>query len=446
MEQHGKNHRQKVFAIIPARYASTRLAGKLLLEIAGKPLVLHTLEQANKARSIDKTIVATDDERILQIVRLSGNEAVLTSANHQSGSDRIAEVAAALPENSIIVNVQGDEPTISPATIEKAVEALRADETADIATTCEKIEDYRDVLSADVVKVVTDRNGFALYFSRSPVPFPREAVKRHGSLENALRAAPELLALFRKHTGLYVYRREFLLKFTQTAQTRLEQTEMLEQLRALENGARIKVVEVAESSIGVDTQEDFERVRSLIENREEAAGNFIYRRAAIEDVPQAARVHVESWQKSFRGIAPPEFLDAMSVEKRKTAFGERFFDEDYRMFVAESETGEIIGFADFGEARRDFAGYETELFAIYLLPEFQGKGIGARLFETGVRDLAARGFKSMFLEALKDSPYRNFYEKMGGKIIGESIHKLADKNFETVFYGWRDLVEICRIG
>jgi 3-deoxy-manno-octulosonate cytidylyltransferase (CMP-KDO synthetase) len=242
------------------------LEGKLLLPLNGKPLILHTLEQAKKARNIDKVIVATDDERILQIVKESGNEAILTSKNHQSGSDRIAEVAENLPADSIIVNVQGDEPTIPPSTIESAVEAILSDENADIATTCEKIEDFRDVLSPDVVKVVTDTNGYALYFSRSPIPFPREVVKKHGSLENALREDKNLISLFRKHTGLYVYRREYLLKFTKLAQTNLEKIEMLEQLRALENGAKIKVIEVAQNSIGVDTAEDFERVQKIIEN------------------------------------------------------------------------------------------------------------------------------------------------------------------------------------
>jgi 3-deoxy-manno-octulosonate cytidylyltransferase (CMP-KDO synthetase) len=266
VEQHGNNHRQNVYAIIPARYASTRLEGKLLLPLNGKPLILHTLEQAKKARNIDKVIVATDDERILQIVKESGNEAILTSKNHQSGSDRIAQVAENLPANSIIVNVQGDEPTIPPSTIEAAVEAILSDENADIATTCEKIEDFRDVLSPDVVKVVTDTNGYALYFSRSPIPFPREVVKKHGSLENALREDKNLISLFRKHTGLYVYHREYLLKFTKLAQTNLEKIEMLEQLRALENGAKIKVVEVAKSSIGVDTLEDFERVKKTLAN------------------------------------------------------------------------------------------------------------------------------------------------------------------------------------
>ncbi len=265
MEQHGKNPEQLVYAVIPARLHSTRLAGKLLLKVDGKPLILHTLEQTGKARNIFKTIVATDSEEILNVVKNSGNEAVLTSPHHQSGSDRIAEVAKTLPDNSIIVNVQGDEPTISPRTIEKAVEAILNDAAADISTTCERIEDIKDVLSPDVVKVVSDNRGFALYFSRSPIPFPREAVQKSGNLENALRENPSLLALYRKHTGLYVYRREFLLKFTGFEQTNLEKTEMLEQLRVLENGARIKVVEVSESSIGVDTAEDFARVKKLIE-------------------------------------------------------------------------------------------------------------------------------------------------------------------------------------
>lgn len=267
MEQHGKNPTKNVIAIIPARFSSTRLEGKLLLPLNGKALILHTLEQTKKANNISRVIVATDDERILEIIEQSGNEAILTSKEHQSGSDRIAEVAEKLPNNSIIVNVQGDEPLISPNTIEKAVEAILEDETIDISTTCEEISGYKDVLNPDVVKVITDKNGLALYFSRSPIPFPRDEVKKYGSLENALKENAGLLKLYRKHTGLYVYRREFLLKFTKDKQTHLETTEMLEQLRALENGARIKVIEVFESSIGVDTEEDFLRVQQVIENR-----------------------------------------------------------------------------------------------------------------------------------------------------------------------------------
>ena len=268
MKQNGKIHQQNVIAIIPARIFSTRLVNKLLLELNGKPLILHTLEQAKKARNISRVIVATDSGAILKVVEASGNEAILTSEKHQSGSDRIAEVAETLPENSIIVNVQGDEPLIPPATIDSAIEAILNDDSIQMATTCEPIDNIKDVLSPDVVKVVTDENDFALYFSRSPIPFPRDAVKKYGTLENALRNEPNLVSLFRKHTGLYVYRREFLLKFAKLVQTNLEKIEMLEQLRALENGARIKVVEVTESSVGVDTAEDFKRVRMILENRQ----------------------------------------------------------------------------------------------------------------------------------------------------------------------------------
>ena len=267
VETHGKIPTQNVIAIIPARYNSTRLEGKLLLSLAGKPLILQTVEQAKKARNVSRVVVATDDERICRVVAESGNEVVMTSPSHQSGSDRIAEVAEQLPYESIVVNVQGDEPLIPPSTIEKAVEMILADKDVDVATTCEKISDPSDVLSPDVVKVVTDEKGFALYFSRYPVPFPRNAVTKHGDLKTALKMESELLSNFRKHTGLYVYRREFLLRYTKMPQTFLEKVEMLEQLRVLENGGKIKVVEVEESSIGVDTKEDFERVKAIIEAR-----------------------------------------------------------------------------------------------------------------------------------------------------------------------------------
>ena len=248
----------------------------MLLEIAGKALILHTLTQAKKARSVSRVIVATDDARIINVVKENGGEAVMTSVDHASGSDRIAEVARDLPEGSIIVNVQGDEPMIAPETIDAAVDALvnaeggvrNAEFEKLISTTCEPITDEKDVLSSNVVKVVTDENGYALYFSRSPIPWPREAVIRFGTLENALKNESGLMSSFRKHTGIYVYRREYLLKFTKLPQSKLEKIEMLEQLRALENGARIKVVEVNEGSIGVDTPEDFERVKRLIEGNE----------------------------------------------------------------------------------------------------------------------------------------------------------------------------------
>lgn len=266
MEQHGENPLKNVIAIIPARYSSTRLPGKMLLPIAGIPLILHTVERAKSAKTVGRVIVATDDERIMNAVLESGNEAVMTRAEHQSGSDRIAEVAKGLPEGSIIVNVQGDEPIISPETMDKAVQALIEDDLADISTTCEPITGLWNLLNGNNVKVVVGDNGYALHFSRSPMPWPREASLRYGGDPNqAIEEEPELLANFRKHTGLYVYRREYLLKFTKMPQTRLEKFEMLEQLRALENGAKIRVVEAVGESIGVDTQEDLDRVRAMIE-------------------------------------------------------------------------------------------------------------------------------------------------------------------------------------
>lgn len=269
METRGENTQKNVIAIIPARYASTRLPGKMLLDIGGKPLILHTLEQTGKARLVSRVIVATDDERIFDVVTQAGGEAVMTSTEHRSGTDRLAEVAAGLPEGSIIVNVQGDEPLISPDTIDAAVEALLGDDSADMATTCEPIESLWDeLLNGNVVKVVVGDHGYADHFSRSPMPWPREAALRHGGDPNhAIAAEPELLANFRKHTGLYVYRREYLLKFARMVPTRLEQFEMLEQLRALENGTKIRVVDASGSSIGVDTIEDLERVREIIGSR-----------------------------------------------------------------------------------------------------------------------------------------------------------------------------------
>jgi len=275
VETHGENPRKLVFAIIPARYSSVRLPGKMLLELAGKPLILHTVERAREAAAVNEVIVATDDQRIYDAVTSSGHRAEMTSADHQSGSDRIAEVALDLPEGSIIVNVQGDEPVISPATIDRAVEALLKDDTADMATTCEPIHSLGELLNGNNVKVVVGDNGHALYFSRSPVPWPREAALRHGGNPNrAIEEEPELLSNFWKHTGLYVYRREYLLKFTRMPTTKLERFEMLEQLRALENGARIRVVDAAARSIGVDTEEDLKIVRGILE-AEEAAHDIV---------------------------------------------------------------------------------------------------------------------------------------------------------------------------
>ncbi|HEV3469682.1 MAG TPA: 3-deoxy-manno-octulosonate cytidylyltransferase [Pyrinomonadaceae bacterium] len=251
-----------VVCIIPARYSSSRLPGKPLLEIAGRPMVVRVVERALAAACVSRAVVATDDERILRAVRDAGHEAVMTRADHASGSDRLAEAAEVI-EAEVVVNLQGDEPLIAPETIERAVAALLEDAEAAAATTCEPVESAADVLSPDVVKVVADGRGRALYFSRSPVPYPREAVRLYGSLAGALERDPSLLATFRKHTGLYAYRRGFLLEYAGWPQAALERAESLEQLRILERGRAIKVVEAAAPSVGVDTEEDLRRVRAI---------------------------------------------------------------------------------------------------------------------------------------------------------------------------------------
>lgn len=255
-------------AIIPARYHSTRLPGKVLSQIAGKPMVLWVAERASAAITVQRVIVATDEIRVAQVVRAHGFEAFMTRADHASGTDRLAEVASQLDDAGIVINVQGDEPLIAPETIDAAVRALEENREAGIATTWEPIENVADALSPDVVKIVLDGKGSAIYFSRSPVPFPRDAVAQYGSLSVALEREPALLINFKKHTGLYVYRKEVLLRFTSWPQAQLEMTERLEQLRALENGVRIVAVRAATASIGVDTRGDLERVDAILSKNE----------------------------------------------------------------------------------------------------------------------------------------------------------------------------------
>lgn len=260
--------KQGVVAVIPARFASTRLPGKALVDIAGKPMVCRVAERALAAKNVDRVIVATDHQKIVDAVTSHGLEVVMTSEHHTSGTDRIAEVIAQLPGVEIVVNLQGDEPLISPLTIERAVHTLASESNSSvgIVTTWEPMESTEDVLNHDVVKIVIDDNEDALYFSRAPVPFPRDAVRRHGSLEQALRNEPELIDSFRKHTGLYVYRRDVLMNFTTWPQSELEITEALEQLRALEHGINIKAIVASSKSTGVDNEDDLARVRQLIES------------------------------------------------------------------------------------------------------------------------------------------------------------------------------------
>ncbi len=230
-------------------------------------MICLVVERALAARNVERAIVATDDQRIFDAVELAGYEAIMTRGDHHSGTDRIAEVAAALPDAEIIVNVQGDEPLISSRTIERAVDELINDARAGIVTTWESMESAADVLNPDVVKIVVDHER-AVYFSRSPVPYPRDAVRKYGNLVAALRNDPLLLSHFRKHTGLYVYRRDVLLEFSGWPQSELERLESLEQLRALAYGVEIKAIEASSRSIGVDTEEDLRRVRAIVEEEE----------------------------------------------------------------------------------------------------------------------------------------------------------------------------------
>jgi 3-deoxy-manno-octulosonate cytidylyltransferase (CMP-KDO synthetase) len=243
-----------VVAIIPARFASTRFEGKALAEILGKPMVQHVYERTARARLVSEVIVATDDERIAAAVRAFGGRAEMTDKGHETGTDRLAEVAARLG-SEIVVNVQGDEPLIEPAMIDEAIQPLVDDPSILMGTLKSRIKNLHDFLSPNVVKVVTDWEGFALYFSRSPLPNFRD---KWNNLKDEKFATGKLLCY--KHVGLYVYRREFLLQYAQMSPTYLELAEKLEQLRVLENGYRIKVVETEHESIGVDTPGDLEKV------------------------------------------------------------------------------------------------------------------------------------------------------------------------------------------
>jgi 3-deoxy-manno-octulosonate cytidylyltransferase (CMP-KDO synthetase) len=259
-----------IVAIIPARFASTRLPGKPLSEIHGKPMVWHVYERARAAKRIDRVVVATDDERIVRAVTTRGGEAVMTSSAHATGTDRVAEAARTLSA-TIVVNVQGDEPMLDPAGIDAAVAPLVEDPTLDIATLSLPLRDADEMLASSVVKVVTDKRGRALYFSRSPIPF----VRGDGSATTRQAAeAAVAQGLTRKHVGLYAFSSAALERFAALPPTRLEQAESLEQLRALENGMSIGVAEIdGVAGVAVDTPLDLERVRALLAPGARAQGD-----------------------------------------------------------------------------------------------------------------------------------------------------------------------------
>ena len=242
----------KVLCVIPARYASTRLPGKPLALIAGKPMIQHVYERACHAVLPQEVVVATDSKIVADAVKEFGGKVMMTSPDHPSGTDRLAEVALSYPDIDVIVNVQGDEPMIPPEVIDRLAQAFADDKDLNMATlkTLMGEEEYNN---PNAVKVVTDQNGYALYFSRSLLPYPRNR---------------KVDFKVYKHVGIYAYRRSFLLSYAAYEPTPLEQIEGLEQLRVLENGQRIKVLESKFQGIGIDTQEDLDAINALFTRME----------------------------------------------------------------------------------------------------------------------------------------------------------------------------------
>lgn len=249
----------KATVVIPARYGSTRFPGKPLAKITGKPMIQWVWEAATRCSCVDEVIVATDDDRIAAAVAAFGGNVVMTRADHPTGTDRLAEVAKQVTSD-LIVNVQGDEPLIDPAMIETAIGPLLQDEDTPMGTLKTPLTSLEEYRNPNVVKVVTDRRGFALYFSRAPIPYPRDFIIDLSERWRDLATA--------KHVGLYVYRRNFLLDYPHLPATPLEQQENLEQLRALEHGYRIAVAETSLVGCGVDTPEDLAKVEELIAARQ----------------------------------------------------------------------------------------------------------------------------------------------------------------------------------
>jgi 3-deoxy-manno-octulosonate cytidylyltransferase (CMP-KDO synthetase) len=240
----------KVIAVIPARYASTRFPAKLMQDLGGKPVIVRTYEAAKATKLFDDVLVVTDSDEILQVIQSVGGTAVMSKKEHESGSDRIAEAVENI-DVDIIVNVQGDEPFINKEPLEKIIEAYKKDinKEIDVASLMHELTNAEEIANPNNVKVVTDINGFALYFSRSFIPFPRE--------ENAG-------VRYMKHIGVYAFRKQALMDFAKLPMLSLEASEKLEQLRYLEYGKRIKMIETTHASIGIDTPEDLEKARKIL--------------------------------------------------------------------------------------------------------------------------------------------------------------------------------------
>ncbi|HLM98378.1 MAG TPA: 3-deoxy-manno-octulosonate cytidylyltransferase [Bryobacteraceae bacterium] len=256
---------RKILGVIPARYASSRFPGKALVRIGSKSMLQHVYERVSLARYLTNVIIATDDQRIYEEARDFGAPVRMTSPDHLSGTDRVAEVASA-DTAELVVNVQGDEPLIDPGAIDAAILPLLDEPSIPMGTLKKRIEDPCEVDDPNVVKVVTDRFENAIYFSRATIPYPRD--KAEGKAKDKRQKAKGKSGdepVHYKHIGLYVYRRDFLLRYPELPVGPLERAERLEQLRALENGHKIRVVETEYESVGVDTPEDLEKVTKLFE-------------------------------------------------------------------------------------------------------------------------------------------------------------------------------------
>lgn len=255
---------KRALGVIPARYASTRFPGKILASLDGSPLVEHVWRRVVRS-SIDRVVIATDDERIARVARDFGAEVQMTSPFHASGTDRVAEVASRLGElHGVIVNVQGDEPFVTPTSIDTLLAAFEGDDVPELATLVERVVDAEDLFDPNHVKVVASRDGRALYFSRSPIPYHRGSQTSLGrDFSPALAARPGGLAGYWKHQGIYAYRPEVLAELTRMPPSPLEIDEGLEQLRALEAGIPIRIVESDFRSVTVETPADLKRAAAL---------------------------------------------------------------------------------------------------------------------------------------------------------------------------------------
>lgn len=251
---------KKIIAIIPARYGSVRLPGKVLLEIDGKPIIQYVYENVSKSRLIDDIIVATDDQKVVDAVESFGGRAILTPSELKSGSDRIAYVAKDLQNTEIIVNVQGDEPLISFEMIDSTISLLIDDENILVGTPIKRIVNTEDLINPNVVKVVIDNFGNAIYFSRSPIPYFRVSKELNEWVKTGN---------YFKHIGIYVFQREFLMKFSKMEESKLEKLEKLEQLRIIENGYKIRTTITEYENFSIDTIEDFEKIKNVITKRKE---------------------------------------------------------------------------------------------------------------------------------------------------------------------------------